>query len=134
RSPEEPADGAATAGTDRARHASASGRVRTIYIGHGAPPLVDDPLWVAQLEAWARALPRPAAVLIISAHWENAPLTIGATGSGTPLIYDFGGFPERYYRAWYRSPGALELAADIRCLLSDQLVSEELNTGLEHAS
>ncbi len=133
-SPEEPADGAAKAVAERARHASATGRMPTLYIGHGAPPLVDDPLWVAQLASWARALPRPAAVLIISAHWENAPLTIGATRSGTPLIYDFGGFPERYYRAQYRSPGAPELAADIRRLLSDQPVAEEPDRGLDHGA
>jgi hypothetical protein len=38
------------------------GRMPAIYLGHGAPPLVDDPLWVVQLEAWARALPKPTAV------------------------------------------------------------------------
>jgi 4,5-DOPA dioxygenase extradiol len=130
----EPADGAASAVTERARKASASGRMPTLYIGHGAPPLVDDALWVAQLAAWARALPRPAAVLIVSAHWENAPLTIGATRTGTPLIYDFGGFPERYYRTQYRSPGAPELAADVRRLLSDQPVAEQPDHGLDHGA
>ena len=72
------------------------GRMPAIYLGHGAPPLVDDPLWVVQLEAWAAALPRPRAILMVSAHWESAPLTIGATDDGVPLVYDFGGFAERY--------------------------------------
>ncbi|HSO93153.1 MAG TPA: class III extradiol ring-cleavage dioxygenase [Candidatus Dormibacteraeota bacterium] len=106
----------------------------SIYIGHGAPPLVDDELWVTQLAAWAKALPRPSAILIISAHWENAPLTIGATRTGTPLVYDFGGFPERYYRAQYRSPGAPELAAQVRKLLSDQHVADEPERGLDHGA
>ena len=132
--PEEPAQVAASTVEDRARHASASGRMPTLYIGHGAPPLVDDPLWVAQLAAWAKALPRPSAVLIVSAHWENAPLTIGATRTGTPLIYDFGGFPERYYRTQYPSPGAPELAADVRRLLSDQPLAEEPDHGLDHGA
>src|SRR5437016_10884241 len=132
--PEEPAQVAASAVEDRARHASATGRMPTLYIGHGAPPLVDDPLWVAQLASWARALPRPAAVLIISAHWENAPLTIGATRSGTPLIYDFGGFPERYYRAQYRSPGAPELAQQVKRLLSDEQVVDDPQRGLDHGA
>src|SRR3989475_11002039 len=116
--PEEPAQLAASAVEERARHASASGRMPTLYIGHGAPPLVDDPLWVAQLEAWARALPRPTAVLIVSAHWENAPLTMGATRTGTPLIYEFCGLPERYYPAKYPSPGAPDLASDVQRLLA----------------
>ena len=82
------------------------GRMPAVYLGHGAPPLVDDPLWVAQLEGWARALPRPRAILMVSAHWESAPLSIGATRDGVPLVYDFGGFPERYYHARYPAPAA----------------------------
>src|SRR5260370_30759061 len=65
------------------------GRMPAIYLGHGAPPLVDDPLWVVQLEAWARALPRPPAILMVSAPREAAPLTIGATQGGVPLVYHF---------------------------------------------
>ena len=120
--------------TRRAKTTLDGGRMPTIYIGHGAPPLVDDELWVTQLAAWARALPHPSAILIVSAHWENAPLTIGATRTGTPLIYDFGGFPERYYRAQYRSPGAPELATQLRKLLSDQPVAEEPEHGLDHGA
>jgi len=133
-SPTAAPEGAATSVAERARTAQDAGRMPTIYIGHGAPPLVDDALWVAQLAAWAQALPRPSSVLMVSAHWENAPLTIGSTRTGTPLVYDFGGFPERYYRAQYRSPGAPELAADVRRLLSDQEVAEEPDRGLDHGA
>jgi 4,5-DOPA dioxygenase extradiol len=127
-------EGAAAEVAQRAQRVHAGSRMPTIYIGHGAPPLVDDALWVAQLAAWASALPRPKAVLMVSAHWENAPLTMGATRTGTPLVYDFGGFPERYYRQQYRSPGAPELAADLRRLLSDQPVAEEPDRGLDHGA
>jgi 4,5-DOPA dioxygenase extradiol len=127
---EEPASAVA----ERAKRARKDDRMPTIYIGHGAPPLVDDALWVAQLLAWANALPRPSAVLMVSAHWENAPLTIGATRTGTPLIYDFGGFPERYYRAQYHSPGAPELASRVKQLLSDQHVADEPDRGLDHGA
>ena len=37
-----------------------------LYIGHGAPPLLDDPIWSGQLAAWAKDLPRPKAILIVS--------------------------------------------------------------------
>src|SRR5207247_2436347 len=80
-------------------------RMPSVYLGHGAPPLVDDPIWRGELAAWAAALPRPKAILVISAHWENAPLTIGAT-TPVPLVYDFSGFPEKYYRVTYPAPGA----------------------------
>src|SRR5437588_9384675 len=133
-SPSAAPEGAAASVAERARTAQDAGRMPTIYIGHGAPPLVDDALWVAQLAAWAQALPRPSSVLMVSAHWENAPLTIGSTRPGTPLVYDFGGFPDRYYRAQYRLPGAPELAARVKQLLSDQRVADAPDRGLDHGA
>lgn len=132
--PEIPETPAPTIVAERAREAQESGRMPTIYLGHGAPPLVDDRLWVAQLAAWARALPRPTAILIVSAHWENAPLTLGATRPGVPLVYDFFGFPERYYQTQYQAPPASELAAQLRKLLSDHEVAEEPDRGLDHGA
>ncbi|GLW92154.1 hypothetical protein Aglo03_29700 [Actinokineospora globicatena] len=87
-----------------------------LYLSHGAPPLADDVLWTKQLAAWSAELPKPKAVLIVSAHWEEAPLTIGATET-VPLTYDFWGFPQRYYQVRYPAPGAPELAAQVRKLL-----------------
>jgi 4,5-DOPA dioxygenase extradiol len=120
---------------DIAATAIIPGRMPAIYLGHGAPPLVDDPLWVVQLEGWARGLPRPRAILMVSAHWESAPLTIGATRDGVPLIYDFGGFPERYYRAQYPAPGSPDLAARIRALLSGrEPIMDQPDRGLDHGA
>lgn len=110
-------------------------RMPTMYLGHGAPPLVDDPLWTTQLAAWAGALPRPTAILVVSAHWESAPLTIGATQDAAPLVYDFYGFPERYYRATYPAPGAPVLADKIRALLSGtEPVAQAPDRGLDHGA
>jgi 4,5-DOPA dioxygenase extradiol len=95
---------------------SAAERMPTIYVSHGAPLLADDPIWPGQLAVWSGELPRPKAVLMISAHWEDAPLAIGATAP-VPLIYDFHGFPEHYYRVTYPAPGAPELAERVRKLL-----------------
>ncbi len=53
-------------------------RMPALYIGHGAPPLLDDPIWSGQLAAWAQDLPRPTAILIVSAHWESAPVMLSA--------------------------------------------------------
>ncbi|HXZ69944.1 MAG TPA: class III extradiol ring-cleavage dioxygenase, partial [Streptosporangiaceae bacterium] len=87
-----------------------------IYLSHGAPPLADDALWTRQLAGWSAVLPRPASVLMVSAHWESAPLAIGATTT-VPLVYDFWGFEDRYYQVTYPAPGAPGLAADVRKLL-----------------
>ena len=78
-----------------------------LYLSHGAPPLADDSVWTRQLADWASGLPEPKAILIVSAHWEEAPLTIGATTT-QPLVYDFWGFPECYYQVEYAAPGAPE--------------------------
>jgi 4,5-DOPA dioxygenase extradiol len=119
----------------RAAYAVEPGRMPAVYLGHGAPPLVDDPLWVVQLEAWARTLPRPTAILVVSAHWEAAPLSIGATIDAAPLVYDFYGFPERYYQASYPAPGAPSLATRVRGLLTGrEEVADLPQRGLDHGA
>src|SRR3954451_20940693 len=94
-------------------------RMTRLYIGHVAPPLLDATLWTTQLSQLAGELPRPEAVLIVSAHWETAPLALSASGPGVPLVYDFGGFPERFYRMTYPPPAAAELAQRVASLMPD---------------
>ncbi|QBJ98485.1 dioxygenase [Rhodococcus sp. ABRD24] len=106
-----------------------------IFLSHGAPPLVDSERWVSELAQWSADLPRPKAILVVSAHWEAAPLTIGATATGTPLVYDFGGFPRRFYEVTYRSPGAPELARQVAALMPDsEPVYHQLDRGLDHGA
>ncbi len=107
----------------------------TLFMSHGAPPLVDDELWVSQLAAWSDDLPRPTAVLMISAHWEAAPLLIGSTDARTPLTYDFWGFPARFSQVTYASPGAPELAARIAALMPDhESVAHDPDRRLDHGA
>lgn len=102
-----------------------------LYLSHGAPPLADDDVWTRQLADWSADLPKPASILIVSAHWENAPLTVGATTT-VPLVYDFWGFPEHYYDVTYEAPGAPALAASVRALLGS--VHEDPERGLDHGA
>jgi 4,5-DOPA dioxygenase extradiol len=105
-----------------------------LYLGHGAPPLVDDPIWPGQLAAWSADLPRPSSILVVSAHWESAPLTIGATRPA-PLVYDFSGFPAKYYQTRYDAPGAPDLATRVRALMpDDEPVAQQPNRGLDHGA
>ena len=109
-------------------------RMPAIYIGHGAPPLVDDRLWVSQLAGWAKDLPRPTSILVVSAHWESAPLSLGAT-TPVPLVYDFWGFPQHYYETTYAAPGAPELAARVAALMPDsEPVVGQPARGLDHGA
>jgi len=104
-----------------------------LYIGHGAPPLLDDPIWSGQLADWAGDLPRPRAVLIVSAHWESAPVMLSATAPGTPLVYDFGGFPQKYYAMTYEPPDAGALAARVAAMLPGE-VHQHASRGLDHGA
>ncbi len=104
-----------------------------LFLSHGAPPLVDDPTWVGQLKELAAELPRPRAILMASAHWESAPLMLGATET-VPLVYDFGGFPERYYRTQYRAPGAPDLADAVVKLMPDTETVARTQRGLDHGA
>ena len=106
-----------------------------IFAAHGAPILLDDAEWIGQLAAWAKAMPRPKGILMVSAHWEERPATLGATRT-VPLVYDFYGFPERYYRTQYSAPGAPELAARVRALLSGSGigVTDDPERGLDHGA
>ena len=95
--------------------------------------LLDDPIWSQELSDWAVQMERPRAILIVSAHWESAPLTLGTTIQGTPLIYDFGGFAPKYYQLQYPAPGAPELAGRIKALLNQPVVDQPTR-GLDHGA
>ncbi|MDI3421771.1 dioxygenase family protein [Streptomyces luteolus] len=116
-------------------NAAAPERMPALYLSHGAPPLADDTLWPGQLAAWSAGLPRPKAVLMVSAHWEEAPLALGATET-VPLVYDFWGFPEHYYQVRYAAPGAPELADSVRKLLrgAGMPVQDIEDRGLDHGA
>ena len=114
---------------------SSSVRMPALYLGHGAPPLLDDPVWSGQLRALAADLPRPRAILIVSAHWESAPLALSATGPGVDLVYDFGGFAEKYYRMTYRTPDASDLARRIVAMMPEsERVHQHPSRGLDHGA
>ncbi len=120
-------------------------RLPALYLGHGAPPLADDPTWPGELSAWAATLPRPEAVLMVSAHWEAAPPTVSASQRRLPLVYDFWGFPQRYYEVTYDAPPAPGLADRVCTLLgeaatgagepgSEHVVRRDETRGLDHGA
>jgi 4,5-DOPA dioxygenase extradiol len=111
------------------------GALPALYVSHGAPPLFEDAEWMTQLHAWARTLPKPRAILIVSAHWESAPLSLTSTEAGTDLVYDFGGFHPMYYRMRYDTPDAGDLARQVVAALPDtETVHEHRGRGLDHGA
>ena len=111
------------------------GRMPVIFAAHGAPILLDDAAWMGELAAWAQRMPVPRSILIVSAHWEQRPTTIGATRT-VPLVHDFYGFPERYYQTRYEAPGAPDLAARVRELLHARGMTstDDPVRGLDHGA
>jgi 4,5-DOPA dioxygenase extradiol len=110
-------------------------RMPVIFAAHGAPALLDDAAWMGELASWADTLPKPKGILMVSAHWEKRPTTLGATRT-VPLVYDFYGFPERYYQTRYPAPGAPELAARVRDLLREKEIAsdDDPQRGLDHGA
>ena len=109
-------------------------RTPAIYIGHGAPMLLDDQLWTSQLKGVAGKIERPSAILIVSAHWESAPITLSNPAANTPLVYDFSGFDRKFYEMTYNSPDATELAAKVAALMPKTESIAQSNRGLDHGA
>ncbi len=126
---------AACTRTSGKMEATKQNKMPVIFAAHGAPVLLDDAVWMGELARWAEAMPKPKSVLMVSAHWEHRPTTLGATRT-VPLVYDFYGFPEKYYRTRYASPGAPELAARVRDLLKQKsiAVADDPERGLDHGA
>ncbi len=106
-----------------------------LYLSHGAPPLLDDELWMNQLSSWSAELERPKGIVIVSAHWESAPISISATAAATPLIYDFGGFSPRFYNMKYETPDATWLGDLVASLMPvGELLHRHQTRGLDHGA
>ena len=96
--------------------------------------LLDDPLWTSQLRGVAANLPKPKAILIVSAHWESEPVTLSSPEAAVPLVYDFGGFDPKYYQMKYETPDATQLADLVAKLMPDTESVHQSNRGLDHGA
>jgi 4,5-DOPA dioxygenase extradiol len=111
------------------------GPLPALFVSHGAPPTLDDGPWLQDLFTWGQTLPKPRGIVMVSAHWENAPAAITNPVAGTPLYYDFGGFHPRYYTLQYRTPDATGLARRLAGTLSDTTpLYQHPSRGLDHGA
>jgi len=103
----------------------------TIFVSHGAPTLIlDDVPARAFLASLGRQLPRPKAIIAVSAHWDtDVPAVSLARKPET--IHDFYGFPEALYRLHYNAPGAPELAERVAKLTG---AAHDPHRGLDHGA
>jgi 4,5-DOPA dioxygenase extradiol len=109
-------------------------RLPALFIGHGNPMnALDDN---ADSQAWralAAELPRPRAILAISAHWVTAGIAVTAMAQ-PETIHDFYGFPRRLAEFQYPAPGAPELASRVASLLAPATVTLDAEWGLDHGA
>ena len=109
-------------------------KMPALYIGHGAPMLLDDPLWTSQLREIAGKIERPKAIVIVSAHWESEPITLSNSAANTPLVYDFSGFDRKFYEMTYKSPDATEISDLVISMMPDTEPVYQSNRGLDHGA
>jgi len=112
---------------------STADRMPVIFFGHGNPmnALADN----QYTRAWRNicaAIPKPRAVLCISAHW-YVPFTAVTAMAKPPTIHDFGGFPRELFEFQYAAPGSPEIAAEVRDALGGQARLDD-SWGLDHGA
>jgi 4,5-DOPA dioxygenase extradiol len=96
--------------------------------------LLDDPIWSSEIASITQKFEKPKAILIVSAHWESAPISITSPIAGTALVYDFGGFAQKFYEMTYETPDASALAARIAAMMPDNEVLHQSQRGLDHGA
>jgi 4,5-DOPA dioxygenase extradiol len=105
-----------------------------VFVGHGNPMnAITTNGYTASWSQLARDLPRPRAILAISAHWYLPGVQV--TGqSQPPTIHDFGGFPKELFALQYPAPGSPELAARVQAVLGPTSVQVANDWGLDHGT
>ena len=109
-------------------------KMPVLFIGHGSPMnAIEDNVWSRGFVAIGKELPRPRAVLAVSAHWWTKGSYL--TGASQPrTIHDFGGFPAELQEVQYPAPGSPDLAARVTSLLSEAGAALSQDWGLDHGT
>lgn len=105
-----------------------------LFIGHGSPMngIEENPYTAG----WKRAienLPKPKAIIVVSAHWETHGTKVTAQANPA-TIHDFYGFPQALFDVHYRASGNTELAQEIAEELKNKLIQLDENWGYDHGS
>jgi 4,5-DOPA dioxygenase extradiol len=111
-----------------------SARIPALFFGHGNPMnAIQENAWTRSWAVLGSELPRPRAVLCVSAHW-YLPATAVTAVAQPRTIHDFGGFPRPLYEVQYPASGAPELAARVAELLAPVEVGMDRSWGLDHGT
>jgi 4,5-DOPA dioxygenase extradiol len=106
----------------------------TIFFGHGNPMnAISKNVYADGWKTVGRSIPRPKAVLSVSAHW-YIPACAVTINTIPPTIHDFGGFPQELYDIEYHAPGSPDLARRVTELLDPVTVGQDDGWGLDHGT
>jgi 4,5-DOPA dioxygenase extradiol len=105
-----------------------------LFIGHGNPMnAIEDNEFTKGWADTAKALPKPNAILCISAHWETDGTFVTAMDN-PQTIHDFGGFPQSLFDVQYPAPGDLALATEVKNTITDVPIGLNTDWGLDHGA
>lgn len=111
-----------------------AGKMPVVFLGHGSPMnAIEDNEFRQSWQALGRRLPRPRAILCVSAHWETRGVYVTATEK-PETIHDFYGFPKALFDVRYRAPGSPELAHRVAELIATPRVHLDAGRGLDHGA
>lgn len=109
-------------------------RMPVLFIGHGSPMnAIGENKFVDGWRNIGLTLPKPHAIVCVSAHWETRGTFVTAMDQ-PPTIHDFGGFPKALFEVQYPAPGSPQLADEIRNLVRKTTVGADQNWGLDHGA
>jgi 4,5-DOPA dioxygenase extradiol len=105
-----------------------------LFVGHGSPMnAIEDNEYGQTWKTLGERLPRPKAILCISAHWETEGSRVTAMDNPR-TIHDFGGFPQELFEMQYPSPGSPAMAETISSTIQTVEIKPDLKWGLDHGT
>src|SRR5690606_23312743 len=109
-------------------------KMPVLFLGHGSPMnAIEENEFVAGFRNIAKTIPKPNAILCISAHWETKGTFVTAMQNPS-TIHDFGGFPKELFEVQYPAPGSPELAKETKSLITKTEVGLDDKWGLDHGA
>jgi len=109
-------------------------KMPVLFLGHGSPMnAIEENEFVTGFRNIAKEIPKPNAILCISAHWETKGTFVTAM-QNPPTIHDFGGFPKELFAVQYPAPGSPDLAQQTKSLITKTEVGLDDKWGLDHGA